>query len=229
MSEDLQLTLGSRLFGRRKGRPLRVRKSGLMQDLLPRLQVDLPEAPATFDPFALFAPKPKQLWLEIGFGGGEHMVAQAKAHADVGLIGCEPFVNGVASALDHIDREQVGNIRIFPNDARFILDALPAGSLDRCFVLFADPWPKARHAERRFIGPENLPRLARALKTGALLRLASDDARLQEWMLDVMGAQDDFVPLRVENTPPVDWIATRYEQKGIAAGRVPLYLDYRRK
>ncbi|HEU0117472.1 MAG TPA: tRNA (guanosine(46)-N7)-methyltransferase TrmB [Alphaproteobacteria bacterium] len=217
-----------RLYGRRKGRPLRTRKSQLVRDLLPQLEITLPEQGA-LDPVSLFSFKPKALWLEIGFGGGEHLVAQAKRHPDHAFIGCEPFLNGVASLLDHIDREQVKNIRIFPDDARRVLDALPEGSVGRCYVLFADPWPKARHTDRRFIGPANLPRLARALQKGAELCLATDDAQLGEWMTDVMDNAADFTRVRHERTPPEDWVQTRYEEKGIKAGRAVIYMSYMRK
>ncbi len=215
----------SRLFGRRKGRPLHVRKSALVRELLPTLQID---PAATPDPRALFAVPPVEVWLEIGFGGGEHLAAQAARHPDIGFVGCEPFLNGVASLLDHIDREQLANIRIFPDDARVLLDAMPDHALDRCFVLFADPWPKKRHAERRFIGRANLDRLARTLKSGAELRLATDVAPLAAWMREQVAAHPAFVCIGDGPTPPPDWVATRYEQKGLAAGRQPVYLGYRR-
>jgi len=220
-----------RFYGRRKGRPLRVRKSRLMAELLPQLEITLPKDKAecaNLDPHALFSPPMKNLWLEIGFGGGEHLAQQAARHPDIGLIGCEPFRNGIASLLDHIDRMQIKNIRIFPEDARHLLDSLPAASIDRCFVLFADPWPKTRHAERRFIGPENIVRLTRVLKPGAALSLATDDATLAGWMRQTLATAPDFICTRDVPTPPDDWIATRYEQKGRAAGRACVYLEYER-
>jgi tRNA (guanine-N7-)-methyltransferase len=216
-----------RLWGRRKGRPLRARKSLLMEELLPKLEVELKTGIA-LDPRDLFAPKPSSIWLEIGFGGGEHLAAQALRHPEKGFIGCEPFVNGVASLLDHLDREGIGNVRIFPDDARLLLDALPDASADRCYVLFADPWPKARHAERRFIGPGNLPRLARVLKPKGLLCLATDDSRLAGWMLEHMRAAREFEEIRNSAVPPDGWLATRYEQKAIKARRAPVYREYRR-
>ena len=219
---------GSRLFGRRKGRPLRIRKSMLMQDLLPQLQIDL-EAGVKLDPQILFNHAPQSIWMEIGFGGGEHLAGQANKNPSVGFIGCEPFVNGVASLLDHVEKLQIKNVRVYPNDARIILDALPDAALDRCYVLFADPWPKARHEERRFIGSENLPRLMRVLKSGAELCLATDDAQLAVWMRDCVSASPAFVTVHDGITPPADWIPTRYEQKGIAAGRQPVYFIYKRR
>ncbi len=170
------------------------------------------------------------MWLEIGFGGGEHLAAQAERHPDIGFIGAEPFVNGIASLLTHIEDKKLGNVRIFPDDARRLLDALPEYGIDRCFILFADPWPKARHAERRFIGPENLPRLVRALRENGELHLATDDANLALWMQEHMEASKDFEPVsKPSNQPPPGWVSTRYEQKGIKAGRKPVYSIYRRK
>jgi tRNA (guanine-N7-)-methyltransferase len=205
-----------------------VRKAGLMETLLPKLQIEIP-ARKPVDPKSFFSFKPKAVWLEIGFGGGEHLVAQAAKHPEIGFLGCEPFVNGVASILDHIEREKIENIRIYNNDARHLLDAVPDGSIERCFVLFADPWPKSKHIERRFIGPENLPRLARVIKPGGELRLATDDARLGPWMLEHTNASKDFRKSeKPDHERPEDWIETRYEQKGIAAGRKPIYLSYQR-
>ena len=212
------------LYGRRKGRPLRTRKSALMRELLPRLQIALLER-GELDPQKLFTHTPKSLWLEVGFGGGEHLAAQAQRNPSIGFIGCEPFVNGVASLLDHIDR-QLKNIRIFPDDARLLIDALPDHSVDRCFVLFADPWPKAKHMERRFIGPRNLPALARVLKKGAELQLATDDARLKAWMKRHMDAAKDFSRTYASEDPPQDWVRTRYEEKALKAGCKPAYFSY---
>ncbi|MDR3451003.1 MAG: tRNA (guanosine(46)-N7)-methyltransferase TrmB [Alphaproteobacteria bacterium] len=210
----------TRVFGRRKGRPLRVRKAMLMDEFLPRVQLVLREG----EKLEVTAP----LVLEIGFGGGEHLAAQAKLHPETHFIGCEPFVNGVASLLDHLEREKIENVRVFNDDARLVLDALPPASLERCFVLFADPWPKSRHAERRFIGPENLPRLARAIKKGGVLRLASDHPGLVAWMRESLTGHADFTCIYDSSTPPPDWVPTRYQEKAIAAGRTPFFMDYRR-
>ena len=217
-----------RFYGRRQGRPLHVRKAALMQDFLPRVAIELP-ASGALDPFKLFTHKPDQIWLEIGFGGGEHLAGQAQRHPGRGFIGCEPFRNGIASLLDHVERNAIANVRVFPEDARLLLDRLPDASIDRCYVLFADPWPKARHEERRFIGPENLPRLARVLKPGAELRLATDDAKLAGWMLLHMQEAKAFEEIYNTKTPPEDWVPTRYEQKAIKVGRMPVYRAYRRK
>ena len=216
-----------RLFGRRKGRPLHVRKARLVEELLPRLRIDLAEG-AALDPAALFGDGASPLWLEIGFGGGEHLAAQAAQNPATRFIGCEPFLNGVASLLDHLERGNITNVRVFDNDARMILNALPPASLDRCFVLFADPWPKKRHAERRFIGSENLDRLAQVLKSGAILRLASDHTVLVDWMREAADAHPAFACVHASIEPPADWVQTRYQEKAIAAGRQPFFMDYRR-
>ncbi len=218
----------SHLYGRRKGRPLRVNKTRLMKELLPQVEIKLPDK--KFDPSTLFETELSEIWLEICFGGGEHLAAQAKNHPDAGLIGCEPFLNGVASLLEHIENGALKNIRVFPNDARMLMELFPDASIARCFVLFADPWPKSRHVERRFIGPENLPRLARVLKPGAELRLATDDPKLAEWMRDCMESAAAFESIYNAKIPPEDWVPTRYEQKAMRAGsRIPKYFSYRRR
>ncbi|HAX92088.1 MAG TPA: tRNA (guanosine(46)-N7)-methyltransferase TrmB, partial [Rhodospirillaceae bacterium] len=171
---------------------------------------------------------PEAVRLEIGFGGGEHLVAQAASNPTIGFMGCEPFVNGVAKLLTQIDEQELKNVRIYPNDARHLLNALPDGSLDAVFVLYADPWPKKRHAERRFIGKENLDSLARVLKTGGQLRLATDVAGLAQWMREQANVHASFVCAYDGPQAPADWVPTRYEQKGIAAGRSPEYFIYRR-
>ena len=226
------MVLTSRLYGRRTGRPLRVRKSRLMDELLPQFEIILPPD-TTINPNAVFAAgpmpfKPENIWLEIGFGGGEHLAQQAALHPEIGLIGCEHFRNGIASLLDHIERAQLTNIRIFPSDARVLLHALPDASIARCYVLFADPWPKARHAERRFINPDNLTLLRRVLAPGAELVLATDDAQLADWMRNAVAGAPGFKCLRDATTPSDDWIQTRYEEKGIKAGRACAYLRYER-
>jgi tRNA (guanine-N7-)-methyltransferase len=206
---------------------LRARKAQLMETLLPDIQINLPEK-SSLDPQKLFSFKPKNIWCEIGFGGGEHLAAQAAQHPDTGFLGAEPFINGIAGLLDHIDQQKLSNIRIFPDDARALLDALPDNSINRCFVLFADPWPKKRHAERRFIGPENLPRLARVLEPDAELQLATDDVKLAGWMIEHLDASKDFASVSKPSEKPLAaWVPTRYEQKALKAGRKPLYFSYR--
>ena len=228
------MTQRLQLYGRRHGRPLRQHKSELLETLLPAVRLERPEPGSRLDPAGLFAGPVGEVWLEVGFGGGEHLAAQAVANPGVGIIGCEPFINGVAGLLSHVERENlVGRVRIVADDARFLIDALPEASIGRAFVLFADPWPKKRHWERRFIGPANLERLARVLKDGAELRLASDDPGLITWMLDHTWHHPAFAWLARSaedwRRRPADWPPTRYEQKAIEAGRKPVFLRFMRR
>jgi tRNA (guanine-N7-)-methyltransferase len=201
-----------------------------MEELLPRLTVSLPAGGERLDVGALFAHGPAQLWLEIGFGGGEHLAAQALRHPEIGLIGCEVFVNGIATFLAQAERERIGNVRLWPEDARLLLDALPDASLDRVFLLFPDPWPKRRHAGRRFIGPENLGRLARVLKPGGELRVASDDPGYVAWTLRHLRASPQFrwLAARADDwrRPPEDWVPTRYQAKATAEARPTTFLRF---
>ncbi len=171
---------------------------------------------------------PLKNWLEIGFGGGEHLAHQAALHPEIGIIGCEPYINGIAGLLKHIDDHKLHNIRIYSEDARLLMERLPDASLERVFILYPDPWPKARHHKRRLISTEFLNALARVMKPGAELRLATDHADYCAWMLEHLLSHsafewtakicDDWL------NPPPDWISTRYEQKALA-GR-PTYLDF---
>jgi tRNA (guanine-N7-)-methyltransferase len=217
--------------GRRIGRPLTPRRQALMAGLLPRLRVGLPGQ--RLDPFALFPARPREVWLEIGFGSGEHLAEQAQRHPDVGVIGCEVFVNGVAALLDQIDRRGLANVRIFDDDARLLLPALPEACLARAFLLFPDPWPKTRHAKRRFVGAGNLALLARLLADGAEFRIATDDAGYVRWVLQQMAGFPDFAwrangPADWRD-PPAGWLETRYQRKAQAAARRPVFLCFERR
>lgn len=225
------------LHGRRKGRPLRPGQQALVENLLPTLEIKLPAdaiAPAAFlDGAGLFDFAPARIWLEVGFGAGEHLAAQARAHADTGMIGCEPFLNGTARLLTEIDADGLTNIRIFRDDARLLLAALPDAAIAAAFVLFPDPWPKARHHKRRFISPANLADLARVLGDGAELRVATDDAGYQAWILQHVLADGSFEWLA--RTPAdwrnrtADWPETRYEAKARAAGRPCAFFRFLRR
>lgn len=221
-------------YGRIKGKTLKQGQVEWLEQDLPRLSLRGVSRRETtdrspFDPRDLFGDRP--IWLEIGFGGGEHMVHQAQRNPGVGIIGCEPFVNGVATALGKIRETGVTNIRIHDGDARDLLDLLPEGSLDRAFLLYPDPWPKKRHHRRRFVTRDNLVPLARALRPGAVLRVATDIP--------------DYVRQTLEEVPPSgfrwtatrpadwrepweDWLSTRYEQKALREGRRPHYLTFLR-
>jgi tRNA (guanine-N7-)-methyltransferase len=216
-------------YGRRKGRRLRQGRRSLYDEMLPQLTVAWNRA-ETLDPRRLFAHDPREIWLEIGFGGGEHLAAQAAAHPDVGIIGCEVFEAGIASALGHIAEAGLTNIRIHPEDARDLLSVLSPRTLDRVFLLFPDPWPKRRHEQRRFIGMANLDRLAALMRDGAELRVASDDPTYQEWVLRHVPVHPAF---RWEAQSPSDWlerpadaIETRYEKKARVAGRTPMFFRF---
>jgi len=177
-----------------------------------------------------------ELWLEIGFGGGEHALAQVAAHPEAGLIACEVFENGICSLLARLVPEGGEataplpmNLRIWPDDGRVLLRALPDACLDRMFLLFPDPWPKTRHAKRRFVHPGQLPEVARVLKPGATWRVASDDPTYQDWVAEVMNAQTLFDAPAPATARPEGWPPTRYEAKALAAGRTPLYWTFRRR
>lgn len=224
----------TRFYGRRKGRRLRQTRQWLVDDLLPRLAVALSEPGATLDPRHLF-PKPvADVWLEIGFGAGEHLLAQARRHGDVGFVGCEPYLNGVAALLPAIADEHIDTIRIFPDDARRLLASLAPGSLGRVFALFPDPWPKVRHHERRLINPETIVEIGRVLRPGGELRLASDHAGYVRWMLEHLTREPS--PFLWEARRPADWrrrpddgFATRYEEKATASGAACTHLRFVRK
>jgi tRNA (guanine-N7-)-methyltransferase len=175
------------------------------------------------------------LWLEVGFGGGEHALAQIAAHPGVALIASEVFVNGICSLLSPLvaeGAEETGplpaNLRLWPDDARILLRLLPDACLDRLFLLFPDPWPKARHAKRRFVHPATLPLLARVLKPGAEWRVASDDPTYQDWVTAVMAEQSLFAVAAPSATRPEGWPPTRYEAKALRAGCQPRYWSFRR-
>ena len=226
------LAPATRLYGRKRGRPLRPGQRVLITEVLPRLDVRLPER-GKLDPASLFDTAPRAVWLEIGFGGGEHLAAQAEAHRDLGLIGCEVFENGVARLLGQIARRRLSNIRLFTDDGRRLVEALTAASVERVFILFPDPWPKQRHHKRRILSTGTLDALARIMAEGAELWLATDDGGYFAWMLERVTNHPEFVWLARRpadwRQPPAGWLPTRYEEKAVAAGRVPFYLRARRR
>lgn len=206
---------------------MRAGRRGLIEALLPRLAMGLP-ASGEVDEGRLFAPLRQSVWLEIGFGAGEHLAAQAEARPDIGFIGCEVFENGIARLLGEIERRRLGNIRLFADDARLLVAALPAAAIGRVFILFPDPWPKARHQKRRIVSEEVLDGLARIMKDGAELRLATDDPGYFSLMLERVSGHPAFEwlarrPADWRERPP-DWPPTRYEAKARAAGRPAFFL-----
>lgn len=221
-----------RFYGRRRGRPLRDGQRQLTETLLPRLAIALP-ACGPLDPRALFPFPTRAVWLEIGFGGGEHLAAQAAQHPEIGFIGCEVFENGVARLTAAVARQGIANIRIFAEDARLLLAALPPASIGRVFVLFPDPWPKLRHHKRRLVTPETLDRFGEIIEGDGELRLATDDPGYLGWMLDCATGHPDFrwCARRPSDwrSRPEDWPPTRYEEKALAAGRQPAFLRFVRR
>ncbi|MEL6587738.1 MAG: tRNA (guanine(46)-N(7))-methyltransferase TrmB, partial [Pseudomonadota bacterium] len=173
----------------------------------------------------------KDVWLEIGFGGGEHMVAQAAANRGVGIIGAEPYINGVAMLLGKLRQADISNVRLHPGDVRDLFDVLPDASISKAFLLYPDPWPKARHHRRRFVTPEHLAPLAHVLKPGAEFRVATDIPDYVRQTLDQV-PRHGFTWLAEGpshwRAPWGDWTRTRYEAKAIGEGRVPHYLTFRR-
>jgi tRNA (guanine-N7-)-methyltransferase len=223
-----------RFYGRRHGKPLRAGRAALFHSRLPQLALDPDRGgPAPIDPRRLFDPPAAEAWLEIGFGGGEHLAAQAAAHPAVGFIGCEPFVTGAARLIAHLEASSAGNVRLFLDDARLLLPRLGEASLGRVFLLFPDPWPKKRHHKRRFVSRETVAELARVLADDGLLRFASDHPGYVRWTLEHLAAEPALAWTARRpadwREPPADWVGTRYEAKARAAGRPCSFLEFRRR
>ncbi|MGH1480789.1 MAG: tRNA (guanine(46)-N(7))-methyltransferase TrmB [Geminicoccales bacterium] len=220
-----------RIYGRRQSHRIRPARKQLLAERLPELQLHVPADGSTVDLDNLFNQLCSQHWLEIGFGGGEHLAEQAAANPDVGLIGCEPYVNGVAKFLSLLGDEK--NVCVVIDDARLLLKALPDRCLDRVFVLFPDPWPKLRHQKRRIVNPNTVADMARLLKPGGELRLASDimDYARSMMLTTLSNGSFDWLAERPADwrDRPDDWPATRYEEKAIEAGRRPAFLRFRRR
>ena len=220
-----------RFFGRRKGHRLRAHQAGLIETLLPRLALDLHERAAV--PLAALFPVPvTQVRLEIGFGGGEHLVAEAGRDPQTGFLGCEPFVNGMAKALAAIEAQNLRNVRLHLGDAAPVLAWLPPASLAGIDLIYPDPWPKRRHWKRRFVQAETIAAMARVLRPGGLFRFASDSADYAAWTLLRLLRAEAFVwtAERVDDwrKPWPDFIDTRYHRKAAREGRAPTYLVFRR-
>jgi tRNA (guanine-N7-)-methyltransferase len=217
-------------FGRRKGHALRAKQAALFETLLPRLALDL-GAPAPADLTALFD-SVDEVRVESGFGGGEHLIAEAEREERVGFIGVEPFVNGMAKALAAIDERKLTNIRLHHGDATDVLPWLPDASLTRFDLLYPDPWPKRRHWKRRFVQDESLAQIARVLKAGGELRFASDIPDYIAWTLARVMRSPHLIWTAEEaddwRKPWPDFTRTRYEAKAVCEGRVPCYLTFRR-
>lgn len=218
-------------FGRRKGHPLRPHQAGLYQTLLPKLALDA-STPAPTDLRELFPVAVDAVRLEIGFGGAEHLIAQAQRHPTTGFIGIEPFINGMAKALAAIEQHGLKNIRLSAHDATHLLDWFPAHALARIDLLYPDPWPKRRQWKRRFVQDDTLTKLARLLKTGGEFRFATDIAGYASWTLARILRSPDFewtAECATDwHTPWDDFAGTRYEAKAKREGRTPAYFIFRK-
>ena len=207
-------------YGRRKGHALRRHHSGLMEQLLPHLRVELGDALAGMG---------DRRWLEIGFGGGEHLAHQAQLHPGVSFLGAEPFVNGIAKLLALVEEKNLRNVRVHDGDARDLLEVLPEASFERIYLLFPDPWPKARHNKRRFVSAENVSHFHRILKQEGLFLFASDIEEYVSWTREHVAAHGGFREEGDPVEPFENWIQTRYEAKARREGRGSTYLTFRRR
>jgi tRNA (guanine-N7-)-methyltransferase len=225
---------GHRFYGRRQGRPLKPHRIRLVENLLPKLRVAAPDekAPASLDPVSLFDAPKRAYWLEIGFGGGEHLAAMAANNPDVGIIGCEPFVNGVASLLSFVEEQNLQNVRIFDDDVRHLLPGFMDKTFERIFLLYPDPWHKKKHNRRRMVNDENVEIFARILKQDGEFRFASDIMGYIRWTLSHVASNKGFQWMAERpgdwRTRPDDMIQTRYEAKARRKGSECVYLRYRR-
>lgn len=233
-----------KFYGRRKGKTLRNRRLTAYEEVLPEVEIRLPfplsrlregeqGGVSPVDPQSFFPSPCKSIWLEIGFGDGKHLLHQAMAHPDVGFIGCEPFINGIAALCADIRDNNIKNIRIWPDDARLLMAAVKDASIDRCFLLNSDPWPKKKHAKRRFIQKETLDELHRLLKPGAPFRMSSDHPVLAAWQLEKTYFHGGFEWTATcaadWRDRPADLPETRYQKKGAGQGRPTVFLDFIRR
>lgn len=232
-----------KFFGRRKGRTIRCAKTTLLSDFLPRLRI---QEDQQIDKH-LFGTPVDKLYLEIGFGNGEHLAEQARRNPNIGFIGAEVFQNGVANLLTLItgikikddlpetitlSADRIDNIRIYDNDMRLLFKQIPDETLDKIFLLFPDPWPKKRHANRRFVNPDNIAQMARCLKKDGILRIATDHKVYKHWTLQQMRNTSHFKWTATCGNDwkhePADWVQTKYQRKALAEGRRPIFLDYKK-
>ncbi|MBL4647096.1 MAG: tRNA (guanosine(46)-N7)-methyltransferase TrmB [Rhizobiales bacterium] len=219
------------LYGRRRGKALRPGQKALVAAELPGLTVQLTDD--ELDLKNIFGSELREYWLEIGFGSGEHLAWQAEHHADIGIIGCEPFLNGVATLLSKLKTAGSENVRIHSEAAELLMEKLPPASLNRAFLLFPDPWPKSGHNKRRFVSFANIEALARVLKDDAELRIATDHTDYGAWILWHMLRSEEFDWVCKTagdwRHRKADWPPTRYEQKALDKGLQPVYYQLRRR
>jgi tRNA (guanine-N7-)-methyltransferase len=218
-------------FGRRRGKGMSAAKDSLIALRMGEFEVKVP-AGGFVDLASLFGFAPEKISLEIGYGDGEHMAELARKNPNEAFIGAEAFENGNAAMLKKIIEGGLGNARIFPDDAHLLLPHIPDKSIDRLYILYPDPWPKPRHEGRRIVGPKNLPEFARVLKRGGEMLVASDHPAYIAWTLMAMRGQGAFEWTATKSSDffraPKNWETTRYEQKAIREGRIPIYLSFRK-
>ena len=219
-------------FGRRKGKTLRAGQAGLVATGLPHLRLDL-SAPPPQELATLFPEPVHDVFLEIGYGGGEHLTQRAGENPSIGFIGCEVFLNGVAKMVGQIAEHRLANVRLWDQDAKPLLDWLPDASLGRAYLLYPDPWPKRRHRKRRFLSETMLPKFARVLRPGAELRFATDIDDYAAFSLARIARSADFewtAQCQADwLTPWEGWRSTRYEAKALREGRRGAYFTFRRR
>ena len=223
-------------YGRRKGKKLRTAQAAHLAQDLPRLSIaldDIATAPHDANAFAALFPRPvREVRLEIGFGGGEHLVAEAERHPDIGYIGAEAFLNGIAKATTRVSEKGLANVRLYGDDVIPLLDRLPAASLARIDLLYPDPWPKRRHWKRRFVQADNIDRIARLLVPGGHFRFATDIEHYAAWTLRQLLADPrfDWTAERADDwrLAWAGWPGTRYEAKALREGRRPGYYEFQR-
>jgi tRNA (guanine-N7-)-methyltransferase len=226
MNSDKPAPTDRQFFGRRKFRPIREARGQALEEATAKFSL-----PAQVDLHQTFGDK--KIWFEIGFGAGEHMAEQAARHPEIGFIGCEPFLNGVSSLAQELLAREIGNVRLWLEDALPLLQQFPDASLDRVFLLFPDPWPKTRHYKRRFIQQYTVALLARLLKRGGRLSMATDDGPLAEWMLLTTVQNENLQWDNAQDgdwsTTPADWVETRYQQKAAQQGRLAHFINFTKK
>ncbi len=221
------ISKSTRTFGRRQGRPIKDAKQHLMEEFLPTVSIELPENSCLVNPDIYFNRK-ASIWFEVGFGGGEHLAHLAEHHPHINFIGCEPFMNGVASLVNHLNERKLTNVQIFQGNAIDLLKSFGLETLERFYLMFADPWPKKRHHKRRFIQPDILNIVIPKIAIGAEFRLATDHESYQTWMLQHLRNRSELAEVLCTFEKPSDWPNTRYEAKAIEEGRKPMYMIYKR-
>lgn len=207
-----------RSFGRIQARKLRPEQVYFVEEVLPSLAVDIDQPGSlSFD---------KKLCIEIGFGKGEHLAGYAKNHPDIQFIGCEPFLNGVARLVKYVHEAKLSNVKIFHGDARLLLEKLPDDALEKVFILFPDPWPKAKHHKKRIINNRMLSLLCKKIKQGASLEVATDHVEYAEWIEQHLLEFDGLKMEQISVEPPHDWVRTNYQAKAEKQGRGAKFFNF---